>query len=98
MVCPSLLAEAPEQMLQGLAGDLLVWGDLAHGGDYLDLLERARPPIPPGSKLAARLAALRCFQHGQTGHLERSRRRRPRRPGPSRSGSARGTSGTPPSR
>jgi LuxR family transcriptional regulator, maltose regulon positive regulatory protein len=68
MVCPSLLAEAPEQML-GLAGDLLVWGDLAHGGDYLDLLERARPPIPPGSKLAARLAALRCFQHGQTGHL-----------------------------
>jgi LuxR family maltose regulon positive regulatory protein len=68
MVCPSLLAEAPEQLL-GLAGDLLVWGDLAHGGDYLDLLERARPPIPPDSKLAARLAALRCFQHGQTGHL-----------------------------
>ncbi len=67
MVCPSLLAEAPEQLL-GLAGDLLVWGDLAHGGDYLDLLERARP-IPPDSKLAARLAALRCFQHGQTGHL-----------------------------
>ena len=68
MVCPALLAEAPEQML-GLAGDLLVWGDLAHGGDYLDLLERARPPIPSDSKLAARLAALRCFQHGQTGHL-----------------------------
>ena len=69
MVRPSLLAEAPEQLL-GLAGDLLMWGDLTRGGDYLDLLERARPPIPPDSKLAARLAALRCFQHGQTGHLD----------------------------
>ena len=69
MVCPSLLAQAPEQLL-GLAGDLLMWGDLTRGGDYLDLLERARPPIPPDSKLAARLAALRCFQHGQTGHLD----------------------------
>ena len=69
MVRPSLLAQAPEQLL-GLAGDLLMWGDLTRGGDYLDLLERARPPIPPDSKLAARLAALRCFQHGQTGHLD----------------------------
>ena len=96
MVCPSLLAEAPEQML-GLAGDLLVWGDLAHGGDYLDLLERARPPFPPDSKLAARLAALRCFQHGETGHLNEAVRR-PSPPGPSRSGFRSRTSGTLPSR
>jgi LuxR family transcriptional regulator, maltose regulon positive regulatory protein len=65
---PALLAEVPEQLL-GLAGDLLMWGDMPRGGDYLDLLERARPSIPHDSKMAARLAALRCFQYGQTGRL-----------------------------
>ncbi|MFY9929731.1 MAG: hypothetical protein WAK82_17140, partial [Streptosporangiaceae bacterium] len=65
---PALLADAPEQLL-GLAGDLLMCGDMARGGDYLDLLERARPSIPPDSKLAARLGALRCFHCAQTGRL-----------------------------
>ena len=40
-----------------LAADLLLWGDWARGGEYLDLLERAQPAIPPDSELAARLAA-----------------------------------------
>ena len=42
--------------------DLLVSGDAARGGEYLDLLERARPPIPPESRLAARFAAMRSLQ------------------------------------
>ena len=56
-VGPALLAAAPDQLL-ALASDLLLSGDPARGGQYLDLLERARPPIPPGSALAARYA--RC--------------------------------------
>ena len=48
MVDPGLLADAPERML-GLAADLLLSGDVARGGGYLDAIERAQPPIPPGS-------------------------------------------------
>jgi LuxR family transcriptional regulator, maltose regulon positive regulatory protein len=68
MVPPSLLAEAPDRLL-GLATDLVLWGDLARGGEYLDLLERAQPSIPPESGLAARFAAMRSFHHGVTGQL-----------------------------
>jgi LuxR family maltose regulon positive regulatory protein len=68
MVAPSLLADAPERLL-ALAADLLLWGDPARGGKYLDQLERAQPPIQPESELAARFATIRSFHHAQTGQL-----------------------------
>ena len=61
-VAPSLLADAPDRLL-ALAADLLVSGDAARGGEYLDLLERTRPPIPPESRLAARFAAMRSLHY-----------------------------------
>ena len=63
MVDPSLLADAPDRLL-ALAADLLLSGDVARGGEYLDLLERVRPPIPPESRLAARFAAMRSLHTG----------------------------------
>jgi len=68
LVAPSLLAGAPEQLL-ALAADLLLWGDPARGGKYLDQLELAQPPIPPESELAARFATMRSFHYAQTGQL-----------------------------
>ncbi len=67
-VDPSLLAGAPDRLL-GLAADLLICGDTARGGEYLDLLERAQPSIPPESRLAARFAAMRSFRYAQIGRL-----------------------------
>ena len=67
-VDPSLLADAPDRLL-GLAADLLLWGDPARGGKYLDLIERAQPSIPPESRLAARFAVMRSFHYGITGQL-----------------------------
>jgi LuxR family transcriptional regulator, maltose regulon positive regulatory protein len=69
MVPPSLLADAPDQLL-GLATDLLLEGDLARGGEYLDLLERAEPSILPESGLAARFAAMRAFRSALAGQLD----------------------------
>ena len=69
MVAPSLLADAPDRLL-ALAADLLVSGDAARGGEYLDLLERIRPSIPPESRLAARLAAMRSLHYALTGHAD----------------------------
>ncbi len=66
-VDPSLLTGVPEQLL-GLAAHLLLWGDLVRGGEYLDLLERSHPAIPPDSRLASRLAvmqSLRCALCGE---------------------------------
>jgi LuxR family transcriptional regulator, maltose regulon positive regulatory protein len=68
-VDPKLLADAPDQLL-GLSTDLLLSGDPARGGEYLDLLERAGPPIPPESRLAARFAAMRSFHSAVTGQLD----------------------------
>ena len=68
MIDPSLLADAPDRLL-GLAADLLLGGDTARGGQYLDLLERARPSIPPESRLAARFAVMRSFHYGIVGQL-----------------------------
>ena len=62
------LADAPDQLL-GLAADLLICGDTARGGEFLDLLDRAQPPIPSGSRLAARAAAMRSFHYAQVGQL-----------------------------
>jgi LuxR family maltose regulon positive regulatory protein len=66
-VDPSLLTGLPERLL-ALAADLLLWGDGVRGGEYLDLLERSHPAIPPDSRLASRLAvmrSLRCALSGQ---------------------------------
>jgi len=71
MIDPSLVADAPERLL-ALAADLLLSGDPAHGGEYLDLLERARPPVRPESQLAARFAAMQSVRYGLTGQLTES--------------------------
>ena len=68
MIEPSQLASAPDRLL-ALAADLLLSGDTAHGGEYLDLLQRAQPPIPPESQLAARFAALQSIRHALAGQL-----------------------------
>jgi LuxR family maltose regulon positive regulatory protein len=65
---PSPLVETPERLL-GLAADMLLSGDTAHGGEYLDLLEQAGK-VPPESGLAARLAAFQSFRYGVSGQLE----------------------------
>ena len=71
MVDPSLLTNAPDRLL-ALAADLLQSGDTARGGEYLGLLERAQPPIPPESKLAARFAVMRSFHYAQIGQLDQA--------------------------
>ena len=68
MIDTAPLEDAPDQLL-GLAADLLVCGDTARGGEFLHLLDRAQPPIPPGSRLAARAAVMRAFHYGQVGLL-----------------------------
>jgi LuxR family transcriptional regulator, maltose regulon positive regulatory protein len=68
MADPSMLAETPERLL-GLATHLLLSGDTARGGEYLDLLEHAGR-IPPGSGLAARVAVFQSFRYAVAGQLE----------------------------
>jgi LuxR family maltose regulon positive regulatory protein len=70
MVDPSPLVKTPERLL-GLAAELLLSGDTARGGEYLDLLEHAGT-IPAESKLAARFAAFQSFRYGVVGQLEKS--------------------------
>ena len=65
---PSALAETPERLL-GLATYLLLSGDTALGGEYLDLLERAGK-IPPESGLAFRFEAFQSYRYGVAGQLE----------------------------
>jgi LuxR family maltose regulon positive regulatory protein len=65
---PSILAETPERLL-GLATHLLLSGDMARGGEYLDLLEQAGK-IQPESGLAARFAAFQSFRYAVAGQLE----------------------------
>jgi LuxR family maltose regulon positive regulatory protein len=62
----SLLAAAPDRLL-GLATDLLLSGDIARGGEYLDLLERAEPSSVRDSPLAARFAATRTLRYALAG-------------------------------
>jgi LuxR family transcriptional regulator, maltose regulon positive regulatory protein len=69
VIDPSLLLDAPDRLL-GLATDLLLSGDPARGGEYLDLLERAQAPIPPDSGLAARLAEGRALRYMMTGQAD----------------------------
>ena len=65
---PSITAKTPERLL-GLATYLLLSGDTARGGQYLDLLEHTGR-IPPDSGLAARFAAFQSFRYGVAGQLE----------------------------
>lgn len=67
-VDPASLTDAPGRLL-ALAADQLLSGDIARGGECLDLLDRVQPPIPAESRLGTRLAAIRAFHHAQTGHL-----------------------------
>jgi LuxR family transcriptional regulator, maltose regulon positive regulatory protein len=69
-VDPSMLVQTPERLL-GLATYLLLWGDTARGGEYLDLLEQTGT-VPAESRLAARLAAFQSFRYGVAGQLERA--------------------------
>ena len=50
---------------------MLLAGDTAHGGEYLDLLEQAGK-VPPESALAARLAAFQSFRYGVSGQLDKA--------------------------
>ncbi|HEY7263608.1 MAG TPA: hypothetical protein VH589_19240 [Trebonia sp.] len=69
MIDPSSLTDAPDQLL-ALAAHLLTWGDPARGGEYLDILERARPSIAPRSRLAARFATVRAGCHALMGRVD----------------------------
>ena len=68
MVDPSVLADSPEQLL-AVAADMLIRGDTAHGGEYLDLVEHTRPPSTMEPRLAARFAAMQCYYYALTGQL-----------------------------
>ena len=72
MVDPSTLIETPDRLL-GLAVHLLLSGDTARGGEYLDLLEHAGV-ITADSKLAARFATFQSFRYAVLGQLERALR------------------------
>jgi len=65
----SRLAEAPERLL-AVAADLLLGGDTARSGQYLDVLGQTQPPALADPRLAARFTAMRAFQHAMTGHLD----------------------------
>ena len=67
----SRLVGVPDKLL-ALAAELLLWGDTARGGEYLDLLERAEPPIPADSRLAARFAAMRAYHYAVIGQLDQA--------------------------
>jgi len=66
LVDPALLVSAPDRLL-ALAAHLLLWGDVALGGQYLDQLERAQPAAASDSRLAARFAAMQALRHALGG-------------------------------
>ena len=70
-VDPASLADAPRRLL-AMAADQLLSGDIARGGECLDLLERVQPPIPAESRLRARLTAMRAFHDVQVGQLDQA--------------------------
>ena len=67
----AVLAEAPDRLLT-VAADLLLSGDTERGGQYLDLLEHAEPPILRESRLGARLLAFRSFRHALLGQADQA--------------------------
>ncbi len=69
-VDPSVLAGTPEGLLN-LAAELLLSGETARGGEYLDLLEQGAK-VPAESSLAVRLAALQSFRYAMVGQLDKA--------------------------
>jgi LuxR family maltose regulon positive regulatory protein len=70
-VSPALLVDAPDDLL-ALASNLLLSGDIIQGGRYLDLFERAWPPVQFQPKLKSRLAVMRAFRCAAVGQLDRA--------------------------
>jgi len=66
----SRLVDAPDKLL-AVAADLLLSGDIARGGEYLDLLERATT-LSADSRLAARFATMRAYRHALIGELDQA--------------------------
>src|SRR5262249_11454955 len=60
LIDAEVLTNTPDRLL-GLASDLLVAADVAHGGQCLELLERVQSSIAPESRLAAHVAVARSF-------------------------------------
>ncbi|HEX5295126.1 MAG TPA: LuxR C-terminal-related transcriptional regulator [Streptosporangiaceae bacterium] len=71
MVDSSVLAGAPDRLV-AVAVDLLLRGDIARGGEYLDLLERAQPPIAPESRLAAQVEMARATRFMLAGQADQA--------------------------
>jgi LuxR family maltose regulon positive regulatory protein len=71
MVDPASLTDAPDQLL-ALAAHLLTWGDPVRGRQYLDLLERAQPPILAEPRLAGRFATMRSVHHALMGQADQA--------------------------
>jgi LuxR family transcriptional regulator, maltose regulon positive regulatory protein len=69
MVDSSVLAGAPDRLV-AVAVDLLLQGDIARGGEYLDLLERAQPSIVPDSRLAAQVEMARATRFMMAGQAD----------------------------
>jgi LuxR family transcriptional regulator, maltose regulon positive regulatory protein len=72
-VDPATLTAVPDRLL-AIAADLLLWGNRARAGEYLDLIERTQPAIRPDSRLASGIAALRsglCAQNGEASEAVR---------------------------
>jgi LuxR family transcriptional regulator, maltose regulon positive regulatory protein len=72
-VTPTTLTNHPDQLL-AVAADLLLRGDVARGGEYLDLLSESGAPESPQSRLAARFAALQCLYDTSIGQLNQALR------------------------
>jgi LuxR family maltose regulon positive regulatory protein len=70
-VSPALLVDAPDDLL-ALATSLVLSGDIVHGGQYLDLFERARPSVKFESRLTSRLSVMRAFRSAAVGQLDRA--------------------------
>ncbi|HEY1821214.1 MAG TPA: LuxR C-terminal-related transcriptional regulator [Trebonia sp.] len=68
-VSPSLLVDAPDDLL-ALATNLVLSGDIAHGGEYLDLFERARSTTQFEPRLASRLSVMQAFRSAAVGQLD----------------------------
>jgi len=68
-VSPSLFVDAPDDLL-ALATDLLLSGDITHGGQYLDLFDGVRSPTLFKPKLMSRLEVMRAFRYAAVGQLD----------------------------
>jgi len=70
-VRPELVTDAPDELL-ALATDLLLSGDIAHGGQYLDLFDRMQASVRLEPALAAQLAVMRAFRFAAIGQLDKA--------------------------